>query len=486
MSLLAIDAGTTGVTALLYDDQLSPRARAYRELPQHFPAPGWVEHDADELRRALDQVLAELASRGDLDDLNAVGIANQRETVFALERTTGRALRRGIVWQDRRTAARCRELVARGDDVWLREHTGLLVDPYFSATKIEWMLREDAALAARARAGEVVFATVDAVVREHLAGDRRWLSEPTNASRTQLFHIDERRWDSRALALFGVQAEWLPEVRKSGGDFGQLDTRHLGRAVPIRAMLGDQQSALFGQGCWRAGELKATYGTGLFVLLNAGGKRPASRGGLLVTLAVDGAGEPCYALEGSAFQGGSIVQWLRDELGLLPDAAASEALAREVDDSGGVVLVPAFTGLGAPYWAPDARGALLGLTRGTRRAHLVRAGLEAIAFQVVELVELLRENSGLPIERMRVDGGAAANDLLMQIQADLAGLEVERPADLDATARGAAMLAGLAGGLWPRADALPRTSTEAFKPEMETSRRERELARWRAAVQRVL
>ena len=486
MSLLAIDAGTTGVTALLYDDQLVPRARAYRELPQHYPAPGWVEHDVDELRAALDEVLAELAGSADLGDLVAVGITNQRETVFALERTSGRALGRGIVWQDRRTAARCRELVSSGDDVWLREHTGLLVDPYFSATKIEWMLREHPGLLARAKAGEVVFATVDAVVREHLAGDRRWLSEPTNASRTQLFHIDERRWDGRALALFGVKAEWLPEVRNSSGDFGELHARHLGRTAPIRAMLGDQQSALFGQGCWKAGELKSTYGTGLFVLLNAGAKRPDSRGGLLVTLAVDGAGEPCYALEGSAFQGGSVVQWLRDELGLIPDAAASEVLAREVEDSGGVVLVPAFTGLGAPYWAPDARGALLGLTRGTRRAHLVRAALEAIAFQVVELVELLRDNSGLSIERMRVDGGAAANDLLMQIQADLGGLQVERPADLDATARGAAMLAGLAGGLWPRADALPRTTTENFRPRMERSRRVEELARWRAAVQRVL
>ncbi len=486
MGLIAIDAGTTGVTAILYDDVFGVRARAYRELRQHFPRAGWVEHDADDLRGALDAVLAELGTHPEARSARALGITNQRETVFALERGTGRALRRGIVWQDRRTAARCRELVASGDAGWLEERTGLLADPYFSATKIEWMLREDPNVRARAARGEVVFATVDALVRQHLCGDGAWLSEPTNASRTQLFHLDERRWDQRATALFGVDPDWLPSVRPSAGDFGTLDRRFWGAEVPVCGMAGDQQAALFGQGCWQSGELKATYGTGLFVLLNAGAVRPTARGGLLTTLAVEGAGLPCYALEGSAFQGGSIVQWLRDELHMIRSAAESEALAAGVSDAGGVVLVPAFTGLGAPYWAPDARGALFGLTRGTQRGHIARAALEAIAFQVAELIELLRANTGLGIERMRVDGGATANDLLMQLQADLAGIVVERPDDVEATARGAAMLAGIGAKMWPSVKDVPQRPTRAFEPALGAAERAERMGAWRAAVRRVL
>ncbi len=486
MALIAIDAGTTGITALLYDERLTIRRRAYREFPQHYPRSGWVEHRAEELLAALDECLAELRSDPASAEAQAIGLTNQRETVFALERGSAKALAPGIVWQDRRTAERCRELVAQGAGELLTRRTGLLADPYFSATKIEWLLRADAELARRARAGEVRFATVDALIVAHLTGGETLATEPTNASRTLLYDIDRRAWDGELCALFGVEPDWLPEVRPSAGDFGSALPKFLGREVPIRGVAGDQQAALFGQGGFEPGGLKTTYGTGLFALLLAGDRRPRAEGGLLTTLGVDSRGGPAYALEGSAFQGGSIVQWLRDELGLFERAADSEALAAGVPDTGGVVLVPAFTGLGAPYWDPDARGALLGLTRGTNRGHLARAALEAIAFQVVELVELVRAGSGLALDEMRVDGGAAANDLLMQLQADLAGLVVRRPEDLEATLRGAAMLAGLGAGLWSEAQGIPTPPTTDFSPRTAQPERAERLAAWREAVRRVL
>jgi glycerol kinase len=487
-TLIALDAGTTGVTAVLFDSDLRPLARSYREFAQRFPRPGWVEHEAPAILAAADRVLGELLEHPRAASAAAIGITNQRETVFALERESGRALRPGIVWQDRRTAERCRALRAAGELERVQGRTGLLIDPYFSATKIEWWLREDEGIRREAESGAVVFATVDALLLAHLCGPRALATEPTNASRTMLYDIERRRWDEGLCELFGLRPEWLPAVGPSSGELGTtLPERTGGRRIAVRGAAGDQQAALFGQGCFDAGSLKATYGTGSFVLLNTGAERVDSRRGLLTTLAVDRRGATCFAIEGSVFVSGAVVQWLRDGLGLVASADEIEALACEVDDTGGVVLVPAFVGLGAPYWDPDARGALLGLTRGSGRAHVARAALEAIAFQIAELIELLREETPFPIEALRADGGAARNDLLMQMQADQAGLRVLRPADVEATARGAAALAGLASGLWsdPEAPEVLREGLREFEPRMDAGERARRLAEWRAAVARV-
>ncbi len=485
-ALLAIDAGTTGVSALLFDPDLRPLHRAYREFPQSFPRPGWVEHDARAILGTVDATLGECLAHPRARDALAIGITNQRETVFALERSTGRALSCGIVWQDRRTAERCDELRRAGRGEWIRRKTGLVLDPYFSATKIEWLLAEDPGLARRALAGEVVFGTVDTLILAHLTGVLA--TDPTNASRTMLFDLERRAWDPELCALFGVRREWLPEVRGSTERFGTTRPEVTsGRSLPVHGMAGDQQAALFGQGCFDAGALKTTYGTGSFLLLNTGARRVDSSRGLLTTLAVGRRGEAVFALEGSVFVCGALVQWLRDQLGFFARAADVEPLARSVEDSAGVFVVPAFTGLGAPYWDAEARGAILGLTRGTTRAHLARAALEAIAFQNAELVECLRAESGLAIDSLLADGGAAANDLLLQIQADLAGLRVLRPANVAATARGAAALAGLGAGLWPDAGTAGafRDGCASFEPELPEAERERRLGAWRRAVARV-
>jgi glycerol kinase len=484
-TLIAVDAGTTGVTALLLDSDLRPLARAYREFPQAFPAPGRVEHDAAQILAAVDRVLEKIASAPGAARAVALGVTNQRETVFALDRASGRALAPGIVWQDRRTAARCAELAERGAAELVRERSGLVLDPYFSATKIEWMLRETPGLAARAAAGEVVFATVDALVVHHLSGT--FATDPTNAARTMLFSLARRAWDAELCALFGVAPTWLPEVRPSTGDFGAARIPGLGRELPIRGVAGDQQAALFGQGCFDAGALKITFGTGCFLLLNTGARRVDSSAGLLTTLALDRRGAPCFAIEGSVFVAGALIQWLRDQLGIIARASDVEALAASVPDSGGVTIVPAFAGLGAPHWDSGARGAILGLTRGSGRAHIARAALEAIALQNAELIELLRAESGLEVAEVLADGGAAANDLLMQLSADFAGARFRRPVDVEATARGAAALAGLAAGLWSDlADAgALRERPQEFEPSLSERARAACQAEWRAAVKRV-
>ena len=487
-TLIAIDAGTTGVTGMLFDADLCPLARSYREFTQHFPRPGWVEHDAAEILVAVDAVLGELLARPESSEVAALGITNQRETVFPLERSSGAALRRGIVWQDRRTAGRCEELRSEGLCELVRRRTGLVLDPYFSATKIEWMLADDPELARRAERGEVLFGTVDALIVAHLTEGAVQATDPTNASRTMLFDIDARRWDPELCALFGVDASWLPEVRRSADDFGvTAPARTAGRSLAIRGVAGDQQAALFGQGCFDAGSCKVTYGTGSFLLLNTGETRADSEEGLLTTLAVARDGGVAYALEGSVFVSGAAVQWLRDQMGFFESAADVEALARSVEDTGGVFLVPAFAGLGAPYWDADARGAILGLTRGTTRAHVARAALEAIAFQNAELVEILRRESGLALDSLLADGGAAQNDFLLQLQADLSGLRVVRPPSVEATARGAAALAGLGSGLWSdpgRAVGFDQASS-SFEATLEDEERAARLAAWRQAVARV-
>ncbi len=483
--LIALDAGTTGVTAVLYDEALVPLRRAYREFPQHFPAPGMVEHEADDIRRAVQVSLQELLSGVD-GPIAAVGITNQRETVFALDRHSGEAYGRGIVWQDRRTHKRCDDLKAEGLGERVQQLTGLLLDPYFSASKIEWMRSHLPGLAEKSEQGGLVFVTVDSLVIQALGPDNLWVTDPTNACRTLLYDIERREWSAELCELFGVPMDCLSEVRPSVGPLG---TAHLpgDRRAPILGLAGDQQAALFGQACYSEGDFKTTYGTGCFLVLNTGTQRREPAGGLLTTLALDAHGQPCYAVEGSVFAGGAVIQWLRDGLGLIAQAPDSEALAREVPDTGGVILVPAFAGLGAPHWDPDARAALLGMTRGTHKSHIARAALQCIALQCVDIVTLLRDSTGLPVDTLRVDGGAVRNDLLMQMQADLAQARVVRPADVESTARGAGALAALGAGLWeadPTAAGLPPGAT-VFEPQMPREEVAEIRAAWGDALRRV-
>ena len=451
--VLAIDQGTTGSTALLVAEDGRVAGRGYREIPQHFPRPGWVEHEPDDLLRCTLQAAREAIERGGAVP-DAIGITNQRETVVVWERATGRPVGRAIVWQDRRTADRCTALAAEADVI--ADRTGLVIDPYFSATKLEWILaRGDGR--ARAERGELLAGTVDAWLVWNLTGGRVHATDPTNASRTMLYDTRAMAWSDELCALFGVPRAMLPEVRPSSGDFGAVDPVHLGAAVPILGIAGDQQAALFGQGCWRAGAGKNTYGTGAFLLLHTGDVRARPGGGLLSTVACDEHGRGAYALEGSIFVAGAAVQWLRDGLGIVGTAAESEALARSVPSTDGVYFVPALTGLGAPHWEPAARGTIVGLTRGSTRAHLVRAALEAMAYGTADLLALMRERSGAAFERLRVDGGATENAWLMQFQADVLGVPVERPDVVETTALGAAGLAGLAAGVWPNAAAFLAT-----------------------------
>ena len=469
---IGLDAGTTGVTAVLFDRELRSVRRAYRTFAQSFPQPGWVEHQAADILHAVDGVLDEVIDGIAWDQLGGLGVTNQRETVFAFD-ASGAPLGPGIVWQDRRTAKRCAELSAHADTI--RELTGLPLDPYFSATKIEWMR----AHLPGADQPTTRWGTVDTLVVQHLTGE--WATDPTNASRTMLFDIERQAWSAQLCDLFGIDPKQLPEVRPSIGDFGTW------RGLPVCGVAGDQQAALLGQGGLAMGAAKCTFGTGTFLLVNSGQERPACPPGLLTTLAVGPTGAPCFALEGSVFMGGAIVQWLRDQMGFFADAAESQAIAASVPDSGGVILVPAFTGLGAPYWDPDARAAILGLTRGSERAHIVRAGLEAIAFQNVVLLERLRATAGLAVDELLVDGGATANDLLMQIQADLGAVSIRRPPGFEATARGAAALAALAQGAWTAADPPPGLveTAQRFEPSLAEDDRQARLMEWEAAVARV-
>jgi glycerol kinase len=447
-AVLALDQGTTGSTALVVDGGGRVLGRGYHELTQHFPEAGWVEHDPEEIwaitLAAGRDALA--GSRVAIEDVVAIGITNQRETAVLWDRRTGVPLHRAIVWQDRRTAARCREL----DADLIRERTGLVPDPYFSATKLEWLL----ARTAPAEAPHAAFGTVDSWLVHRLTAGRAHVTDPTNASRTMLYDIERGAWDEELLRLFGVPPEVLPEVRPSSGVFGTADRRWFGRELPVAGIAGDQQAALFGQGCVAPGTAKNTYGTGAFVLLNTGGRRPRSRSGLLTTVACDARGGPAFALEGSIFIAGAAVQWLRDGLGVIADASETEPLARSVRDTGGVVFVPAFVGLGAPHWEAEARGTIVGITRGTTTAHLARAALESMAYATREVLAAMTADTGLPLADLKVDGGATANDWLMQFQADVLGVPVRRPDALESTALGAAGLAGLATGVWRSADEL--------------------------------
>jgi len=487
--LLALDQGTTSTRALLFDAAGEVRAEARAPLQQHYPADGWVEHDAEEILSGAEGCLREvLASAGvRAADVAALGITNQRETVVVWERATGRPIHRALVWQDRRTAARCDALRAAGHEPLVTQRTGLRLDPYFSATKLAWILDAVPGARARAEAGELAAGTVDSWLVARLGEGAPHLTDATNASRTALFDVHAQRWDPELLALFDVPAALLPEVRDSASDFGVTRAGLLDAPLRIAGVVGDQQSAALGQACLAAGDLKVTFGTGAFALLHTGAQAPVSQHGLLGTVASRLAGRVDYALEGSVFSAGSTVQWLRDELGLLRDAAQSAELAARSDLSRNVHLVPAFTGLGAPHWDARARGAILGLTRDCTAADLVRAGLESVAFQTGDLLDAMRAD-GCPAPRvLRVDGGMAANDWFLQRLADLLGLPVERPALTETTALGAALLAGMQVGVFdgPAQAAAIWRLDRRFEPALCDDERATRRAAWSAAVRRV-
>lgn len=486
--LLALDQGTTSSRAMVFDADGRVRSVARRDFAQHFPQPGWVEHDpAEILRSQFDCARAALADAGlRAGQIAAVGITNQRETTVLWERTSGRALAPAIVWQDRRTAAVCEALRAEpwADD--LRARTGLELDPYFSATKLAWLLDHLPGARARAEAGELAFGTIDSWLIWHLTGGRLHVTDHSNAARTLLLDVHRRDWDADLLARFRIPSALLPRLVDSIGVCGETEPAVLGAAVPIAGIAGDQQAATFGQSCFAPGMAKNTYGTGCFLLMNTGARPVASTHRLLTTVGWTRGVEATYALEGSVFMGGAVVQWLRDALGLIRNAADIEALAASVADSEGVVLVPAFTGLGAPHWDPHARGTLLGLTRGSGPAHIARAALDAIALQSADLVEAMTLDGAGPLTELRVDGGAAANDLLMQLQADVLGVAVVRPRMLETTALGAAYLAGLGAGVWADSAVLAShwQADRVFEPTWPADRREVVRARWGRAVER--
>jgi glycerol kinase len=487
--ILAIDQGTTGTTCLVFDEQAEVVGRSYREFSQHFPRPGWVEHDIEEIWLVTQAVAGEALEDAGLQpgELEAVGITNQRETVCVWDPQTGEPLHRAIVWQDRRTAGRCAELREQGREDLVRERTGLVLDPYFSATKIEWLLAHVDGLRDRAEQGRAVFGTVDAWLAFRLSGEA--LTEPSNAARTMLFDIGKGAWDEDLLDLFGVPERALPALRPTSGQIATTRSEALhGHAVPLSGMAGDQQAALFGQACLDPGMGKNTYGTGSFVLQNAGWSPPAPVRGLLGTVAWRiGEGRLSYALEAAVFVTGAAVQWLRDGLGIIQTAQESEQLASSLDGNDGVYFVPALTGLGSPRWDPGARGTIVGLTRGTGRAHLARAALEAAAYQTVDAVRALEQATGAPLPELRADGGATVNDWLMQFQADVLGVPVVVPEIAETTALGAAYLAGVGVGSWT-VDQVRTGWRERrrYEPAMSQDQRETLLAGWHRAVERSL
>ncbi len=485
--VLALDQGTTSSRAILFGPEGEPLAVAQKEFAQHYPQPGWVEHDPLDLWSSQMGVATEALSRAGVSasELAAVGVTNQRETTVIWDRRTLEPIGNAIVWQDRRTSPTIEALRASGAEELVRARTGLLLDPYFSATKIAWLLDHVPGARVRAERGELAFGTVDSWLTARLTGGVH-VTDVSNASRTLLFNVHAMRWDDELLALFNVPREVLPAVAPTSGVVTEIGPGPLA-GVPLAALAGDQQAATFGQACFAPGQAKNTYGTGCFLMLNSGTEVPESPSRLLSTVLwqVDGR-PPEYALEGSIFMAGAVVQWLRDGLGLIRTAAEVEGLAASVPDSGGVTFVPAMTGLGAPHWDPYARGTVLGITRGTTAAHLARAALEGVALQVADVVEAMEHDSGVPLTELRVDGGAAANDLLMQLQADLLGVTVVRPKVTETTALGAAYLAGLAVGVWPDTATIGSMWREdkRFEPQVDEKARENARGRWREALER--
>ena len=488
--LLALDQGTSSSRSIVFDPRGRIVAQAQQELPQIYPQPGWVEHDPMEIWRtqlATAQQALRQAGIG-AADIRALGITNQRETSVLWNRATGAPLHHAIVWQDRRGEPSCAQLRSQGLEATIQAKTGLLVDAYFSATKLQWLLDNVPGARAQAERGELAFGTVDSWLIWQLTGGRRHVTDVSNASRTMLFNVRSNLWDDELLALLNIPRSLLPEVLPSSGDFGASDAGLLGAAIPIGGVAGDQQSALFGQACFKAGMAKNTYGTGCFMLMHTGANFQTSRNGLLTTSAAQPSSATQYALEGSVFVGGAVVQWLRDGLQAIRASSEVQALAESVPDSGGVMLVPAFTGLGAPYWKPDARGTITGLTRGTTLAHIARAALESIAYQSAALLTAMGRDAvaagGAPVSELRVDGGACVNDLLMQFQADLLGIPVVRPAVVETTALGAAYLAGLASGVYAGTAELSELwrAERRFMPTLPRGQAQALMARWEHAV----
>jgi glycerol kinase len=487
--ILALDQGTTSSRSLVFDAAGRVVAMAQQEFMQHFPQPGWVEHDPEEiLSTQLATAREAVASAGlTMADIAAIGITNQRETTLVWDRTTGKAIHNAIVWQDRRTADFCDGLRRDGHTEDIRQRTGLEIDAYFSGTKVRWILDHVEGARDRAERGELAFGTVDSWLIWHLTGGTVHATDPSNASRTLLFNLHDLEWDPAMMDLLGVPAAMLPEVRPSSGDFGQASALS-SDAPPIAGVAGDQQSALFGQQCTRPGMVKNTYGTGCFMLMNTGTEAVKSRHRLLTTVAWQIGNETHYALEGSVFMGGATVQWLRDELGIIGDSAEIEALAATVPDADGVVLVPAFAGLGTPHWNGHARGTLFGLTRGSSKAHIARAALDAIAHQTVDVLRAMEADAGVAIPELRVDGGATINNLLMQRQSDLLGISVVRPEVTETTALGAAYLAGLSVGYWSSTEDIQSqwTAEHTFTPALDDAGRQAADDRWQRAVRATL
>ena len=486
--MMALDSGTTSNRCILFDRAGRIVSVAQREFTQYFPQPGWVEHDANEIWATLLGVTVEAMQMAGAAaaDIAAIGITNQRETTIVWDKATGEPVHHAIVWQCRRTSEYCDELRARGLTARFREKTGLVLDAYFSATKLHWLLENVPGVRERAAKGELLFGTVETWLIWKLTGGRAHVTDYSNASRTMLFNINTLDWDEEILAELNIPRSMLPKPLPSSGLFGTTDPSLLGGEIPITGAAGDQQAALFGQGCFAPGEAKNTYGTGCFTLMNVGGNPVRSRAGLVTSVAWQVNGETSYALEGSVFNGGSTIQWLRDELGIISSAPEINDLAATVPSSGGVVVVPAFTGLGAPYWDMYARGAILGITRGTGRAHIARAVLECIAYQVTDLMLAMRQDAGCDIACLRVDGGASVSDLLLQMQADSLRIPVDRPAMVETTAFGAAALAGLACGMWKSREELQelRRSDRVFLPRRVQSECDEEYRLWKRAVSR--
>ena len=488
--ILAIDQGTTGTTVLLIDHRGRFAGRAYAEITQYYPKPGWVEHDPEEIwQKTIPAVEAAFRSAGvERDQIAAIGITNQRETSVVWDKRTGKPVHNAIVWQCRRTAEMCEQLRERGLTEKVRRKTGLVIDPYFSATKLAWILDNVDGARDAAQRGNLLFGTIDSWLLWKLTGGKVHATDYTNASRTMLFDIHSLTWDEDLLAELNIPPAMLPEVLPSSGVFGVVDCGSSTLdGIPIAGDAGDQQAALFGQACFYPGSIKNTYGTGCFLMLNTGRDSILSEHGLLTTIACGAGGSHIYALEGSVFIAGAAVQWLRDGLRLIESAPETESLAKSVPDTGGVYVVPAFTGLGAPYWDADARGAILGITRGTEREHIIRATLESIAYQTADVMEAMRSDSGQEIGQLRVDGGASANDFLMQFQSDILGMEVDRPVVTETTALGAAFLAGLAVGFWENESQLEkcRETDAIFKSKSSLEQRTRLLSGWHEAVRKV-
>jgi glycerol kinase len=488
--ICAIDQGTTGTTVIILDDALKIRAKVNQEFEQIYPRPSWVEHDPEAIWESTLATIAEATRQADISagDIKAIGITNQRETTVVWDRKTGEPIHNAIVWQDRRTRGRIQQLVDDGNEIWVQKRTGLLLDPYFAGTKVEWILDHVDGARARAMRGELAFGTIDSFLLWRLTGGQVHKTDASNASRTLLMNLDTLEWDDELLELFGVPRELLPDIASNSEVYGVTHgIDGLKDGTPICGMAGDQHAALFGQCCFEPGEAKCTYGTGAFLLMNTGQERVHSQFKLLSTMGWQIDGEVTYAMEGSAFIAGAMVQWLRDGLGFIDSAGEIEALAKTVPDSGEVVAVPALSGLGAPHWEPSARGVIWGLTRGTTRAHIARAALEGIALQNVDILRAMENDSGDPLVGLKVDGGATANDLLMQMQADFLGRKIVRPAITETTALGAALLAGLSQGIFTGYEQIRdewRVDRE-FEPQIGPEEREKHLALWQEGLKRV-